>query len=123
MRACPPWHSLPLLGAWQPWAGMESSGSGTWKTASRSAGPRGTSVLMDERNAGARGSVARIDRPGPGSLSLALSRDGRMLAAYDGSLTLVANSRRQPRGRNLGKMGAAGYGKPRFQMPQTNSPP
>ena len=38
-------------------------------------------------------------------------------------LTLVANSRQQPIGRNLGKMGPAGYGTPRFQTPQTNSPP
>jgi WD40 repeat protein len=39
------------------------------------------------------------------------------------TLTLVANCRPQPIGRNLGKMGPAGYGKPRFQMPQANSPP
>src|SRR3954447_13464997 len=38
-------------------------------------------------------------------------------------LTLVANSRRRPIVRNLGKKGPTGDGKPRFQEPQTNSPP
>src|SRR4051812_15144389 len=51
----------------------------------------------------------------------ALEQAGRKPGCY--TLTLVANSRQQPIGRNLGKMGPAGYGKPRFQMPQTNSPP
>src|SRR5262249_44866137 len=38
-------------------------------------------------------------------------------------VTLVANSRQPPIGRNVGKMGHAGYGKPRLQTPQPNSPP
>jgi hypothetical protein len=41
----------------------------------------------------------------------------------DPTVILVANSRQQPIGRNLGEMGATGYEKPRFQRPQTNSPP
>ena len=131
--------SRRISASWRP-----PCSGGSWMRRNRS-GPRSTTTRAlagPPRHAGGSPAVSvtprsGLEAPGLGPLKDLLRQAGELLIGLidrilgagfevlqgsDNHWILLANSHSGRFGRNLGKMGAAGKGNPRFQTPQTNSP-